>query len=56
MRIYLDKREAFVMSTALLFLKTHYPDAMGEEVQKLLDKINLAISLQKSGKGREPVK
>lgn len=56
MRIYLDKREAFVMSTALLCLKTHYPNTMGNEAQQLLDKLNLAIQLQKSGKGCEPVK
>ena len=56
MRIYLDKHETFVVQTALLSLKTHYPNTMGEEAQKLIDKINLAISLQKSGKGCEPVK
>lgn len=53
MRIYLDKHEAHVVSTALLCLKTHYPNTMGEDAQALLDKLNLAIALQKSGKGYE---
>jgi hypothetical protein len=56
MRIYVNKREAFVLSTALLCLKTHYPNTMGAEAQQLIDKINLSIQLQKSGKGAQLVK
>lgn len=55
MRIYIGKREAYVLEMALLCLKQHYPNTMGDEAQQLLDKLNLAIALQKSGKGCDQV-
>lgn len=51
MRIFIDKRETFLLHIALLKLKTSYPVTYGEEAQRLIDKIILATQLQKSGKG-----
>ena len=51
MRLLIDKREAFILNLALLKLKTSYPNTYGQEAQALMDKLNLCIELQKSGKG-----
>ena len=52
MRIYINKREAYVLSTALVSLAAHCHGTMiGFEAQDLLDKLNLTVNLQKSGNG-----